>query len=208
MIDLYWTGVGTREPTPEAEAVMTLVGVGLNSAPEYGFVLRSGKAKGSDTCFQLGTMASLYTKEKRYMEIYTPWKNFENPKVPDLYDISLSSLPTSLVNEAWDYVKQVHPNYKNLTPGERKLHTRNVFQVLGKDLQTPSMFVLMCATWASDHSVFGGTNTAFQVARMFDIPVLNVYDIVHDPLFQPDKMDCVHEILDWCYSITSKELQK
>lgn len=54
---------------------------------------------------------------------------------------------------------------------------RNIFQVLGKDLDTPSDFVVF---WAkpigNSGKVSGGTNTAVALALQESIPVFNMYN--------------------------------
>lgn len=64
----------------------------------------------------------------------------------------------------WGYISQ----------GDRDLHTRNVYQVLGTDLNTRSEFVLLAAPRDGPKKVKGGTNTAFQVAMLFGVPTYNL----------------------------------
>lgn len=60
----------------------------------------------------------------------------------------------------------------------QRAHTRNVFQVLGADLRSPSSFLVCWAPWdpRSAGDVTGGTRTAVRLARSFGIPVFNLFD--------------------------------
>lgn len=64
-----------------------------------------------------------------------------------------------------------HPNWANVGDTGRDYHARNVCQVLGVDLGTPSKFV-MC--WTQDGKTKGGTATAIRVAEHHNIPVFNL----------------------------------
>lgn len=191
---LYWTGVGARYlKSWYQHRLLTRIAYAISTNNQKS-VLRSGKASGSDTAFQLGV--ELCEGEA---EIYIPWKLFENEEVSNKYDISLSSLDSKLVNEAWDLVKQVHPYPSSLSPGAIKLHTRNVFQVLGKDLNTPSRFLLACAENDYDGNLLGGTNTAWQVAKLFNVPHKNLIDYSDSGLLTMD--EAVSEITAWINSL-------
>ena len=56
-----------------------------------------------------------------------------------------------------------------------RLHTRNVFQALGKDLQTPSKGLVGYAKTDKKGNPMGGTATAINLALKHDIPVRNLY---------------------------------
>ena len=63
----------------------------------------------------------------------------------------------------------------------RKFHARNCYQVLGKDLQSPSNFVLC---WTPGGAVTGGTGQALRIAIDRGIPVFNMgapeWDVTFD----------------------------
>ena len=73
----------------------------------------------------------------------------------------------------------VHPAWRFLPPWMRELHTRNVFQVMGKEISEPCEFVLC---WTPDGAQreadtskrTGGTGTAIKVADRFGVPVFNL----------------------------------
>lgn len=104
-------------------------------------------------------------------EIYLPWKWFsDNPSPlfeqhPDCFKIA------SELHFAWPYLK----------PAVRKLMARNVHQVLGQDLQTPSDFVVCytpdgCTSIEQYTKNTGGTGLAISLASVNNIPIFNLRD--------------------------------
>lgn len=150
----YYTGVGSRTTPPEILATMSLLGEKL---AEQGWILRSGGAKGADTAFALRV-------RNQMKDIYLPQ--------PLLY-------PPEQWSKARAIAEQVHPAWHRLKTFVQDLHTRNVFQVLGLDLETPSKF-LVCYThdgaeFYDDCSITtGGTGTAIKVATLNYVPVFNL----------------------------------
>lgn len=68
---------------------------------------------------------------------------------------------------------QAHPTWDRCSPGAKALHTRNVHQVLGMDLDSPVRFVV---AWTVDGGPTGGTGQAIRIADELGIPVLNLHD--------------------------------
>lgn len=150
---MYYTGVGSRltpnhSQTQMKEIAKTLAGLK--------YTLRSGGAAGADTAFEEG--CNLGNGKK---EIYLPWKGFNN-NTSELYQID---------QKAFDIASQIHPAWKSLDLTVKKLHARNVYQILGKDLNTPSLF-LIC--WTLDGKKIGGTRTAIVLAERYKIPIYNI----------------------------------
>lgn len=151
------TGVGSRNISEQGIRRIREAAVILN---EWGATLRSGGAEGADTVFE-----SMFIKK----EIYLPWKDFNGNNSP-LYGVS---------KEAMEIAKEIHPNFAVLSEGAKKLHARNVYQVLGKDLNTPSN-VLIC--WTADGAnsaktcskTTGGTATAIRLADKYGIKIYNL----------------------------------
>ena len=54
-----------------------------------------------------------------------------------------------------------------------RLMARNCYQVLGKDLETPSEFIIC---WTKDGQATGGTGQALRIAKKNNIPVFNLYN--------------------------------
>jgi len=160
-VPAYYTGVGGRRVPEDIYGVMKLVAEVLAG---LGYILRSGGADGSDKAFEEGADAG--GGEKRI------WR------------------PRDATPEAIKIAGRYHGAWHLCNEHARKLHGRNVFQVLGRNLRTPSLFVL-CWTW--DGCIYhgdrkketGGTGTAISVASENGIPVYNLareahYDMVLD----------------------------
>lgn len=152
----YYTGVGSRQTPPRA--LLTIDSVAARIA-QHGYIMRSGGAGGADTAFAIAT-----PPDQR--EIWVPWFGFNG---------SASKLvPTP---EAFEIAAQHHPGWERLGRGARGLHARNVHQVLGADLKTPSRFVLC---WTPDgaetrtSSETGGTGQAIRIAIAYGVPVINM----------------------------------
>lgn len=177
MTKFYYTGIGSREISEsERNLIHRVSGYLLN----LGFTLRSGHAPGSDEAFEVGTFGSALPDSlwedyfnANYPEIYVPWNNFKGADCQSRL-ISSEDAPLEIIKEAEGIVSIIHPYWHNLKQGAKKLHTRNVFQVLGKDLKTPSQFVLYCSNETSSGNVSGGTATAVNLARKWEIPCFNI----------------------------------
>lgn len=168
----FYTGVGSRDTPDEILHLMRSL---AKVMCDLGWTLRSGGADGADTAFHEGAMkSSLYHRVG--MEIYLPWNGFNSR-----YKETSGSrwIPTPWLDNydnALTIASTVHPVWEKLGRGPKALHTRNVYQVLGLDLETPSRG-LFC--WAppikGGPSVKGGTNTAVQLALRHDVPVFNLH---------------------------------
>lgn len=113
------------------------------------------------------------------MENYLPWAGFNG--APDNDERFIYNRMTALnVDKAWAIAKQYHPNWNACSQAARAMHTRNVYQVLGHDLNTPSQLVIC---WTPGASGSGGTGQAIRIARAYDIPVFDLADpACHEPL--------------------------
>lgn len=173
----YYTGVGSRE-TPEhilkfiEEVAYWLAG--------RGYTGRSGGAAGADSAFEKGynRFETIYdTLDYISFEAYLPWKGFSDI-VEDGAHIVTPNLPN--YNEAVEIASTIHPAWNRLGRGAKALHTRNVYQVLGLDLNTPSCVLFCYAPTTKNRQgivtgVKGGTNTAVQLAMKHNIPIYNFY---------------------------------
>lgn len=131
---------------------MTFVAQALTS---LGWILRSGGANGADKAFEAGV------ENGDSKHIYLPWRNF-NQNASSRYTPS---------PEAYQIASKIHPYWARCGRGAQALHARNVHQVLGDDLTTPSEF-LLC--WTKNGEPVGGTRTAIVVAFSHEIPVINL----------------------------------
>ena len=150
---LYYTGIGSRETPRDFCKIFARCARYLQ---KQGVVLRSGAAEGADEAFESGA--------GKLKEIYLPWKNFnENRSKLVLEDMENK-------DEAIELAKKFHPNWNSLTNGAKSLQARNSYQVFGKDLNTPSMFVVC---WTKKGFGVGGTGQALRIARENNIPVFD-----------------------------------
>src|SRR5205807_1968611 len=68
---------------------------------------------------------------------------------------------------------QYHPQWKQLSVGERKLHTRNVAEVLGPRLDRDEASVV-AIVWTPGGRGQGGTGQAIRIARAYQVPVVDL----------------------------------
>lgn len=159
----FYTGIGSRE-TPAVEC--SIMGALAKYLAQRNRVLRSGGAMGADGAFEYGCDQVAGAKE-----IFIPWSPFNGrDSIPKLI-ISLEEVSPELYTRAYDIASKVHPAWLRCTEPAKMLHIRNVFQVLGRDLQHPSSFVVCWTEFGKDK---GGTATAIKLARQYGIPVLNL----------------------------------
>ena len=76
-----------------------------------------------------------------------------------------------LTDEVLKIVYKHEPHAKDLSDGVKLIKSRNVYQVLGVDLKSPSD-VVIC--WTEEGEVIGGTGLAIKIAQANKIPVVNV----------------------------------
>lgn len=141
MANKYYTGIGSRKTPQHVLNLMTRV---ANKLESLGYILRSGGAVGADSAFERGVSNASHKQ------------------------IFLASDSTP---EAEQLASTIHPAWYRCSDYSRKLHGRNCFQVLGKDLKTKSLFVLC---WTQDALPKGGTATAIRLAQQNGIPVYNL----------------------------------
>lgn len=152
MCAMYYAGVGSRE-TPQ-DILNTMYKIGKYLASK-GYTLRSGGAIGADTAFENGCDSVRGEKEIFYA----------NNKKGTL-------LTQDVLIKAEQIASSVHPAWDRCNEYVRKLHTRNVTQVMGTDLLHPVDFLVCCT---KNGKKIGGTSTAISVAEMNDIPIFNLY---------------------------------
>lgn len=159
---MYFTGIGSRR-TPTA--ILSLLEVISHTLAKEGLVLRSGGADGADMAFEKGCDAGQGKKE-----IFLPWKGFNgNPSALFSVCDRAKEIAADVIGTRW----------KHLTPAVKNLMARNVYQVLGKNLDLPSSFVICftpdgCVDKAHRTSKTGGTGQAIAIASERNIPVFNL----------------------------------
>lgn len=164
MDKLIYTGIGSRDAPKHILELCTYLGELL---AKTGWILRSGGSYGCDTAFEIGC-----DKVKGLKEIYLPWKNFNNNK-SDLYNIPY---------QAYETVKEFHPNPNTLKGGSIKLMARNSQQVLGQQLTEPSRLIIFYAPIDKKDKVLGGTGQAIRIANHYNIGTINLYNYKLDDI--------------------------
>jgi hypothetical protein len=152
----FYAGVGSQLTPLDVCATMTSIATVLRS---IGWHLRSGGAKRADQAFADGA-----GDDKTE---FLPWHRFEGRDgiVPhhtrELYD---------LAGTYWDMRPDMHPWYM-LKDTTKLFMMRNVCQMLGEDLKTPSKAVIC---WTKGGAVVGGTGMALTIALHHEIPIFNL----------------------------------
>lgn len=172
----WYTGVGSRETPSDILVMMQRIGAALAT---QGWTLRSGGAAGADKAFEDG-MFSVVGLDGPYgwtpAEIYLPWSGYE-----DHYRYThggLNILPSDIHFEtesiAEGMAMAVHPAWEACKQGAKKMHTRNVFQVLGKTLDTPSKMLIAWTKLDKAGNPKGGTATAINLAKENGVETFNL----------------------------------
>lgn len=165
----YYTMIGSRD-TPNR--VLTLMEKLAITLFVEGWVVRSGGANGADSAAEAVKSCST----NPLMEIYLPWNGFNN-RLKSLNNIVYSEL--GLIEEA-NKLCEIHHQYWKTTKKEavKHLHRRNMHQVLGKDLKTPSKFCILYTEpdeKRGEGHVKGGTGSANSLCLANGIKVYNLY---------------------------------
>ncbi len=151
----HYTGIGSRE-TP-GHILIKMKGI-ARELRAMKFTLRSGGAPGADTAFEEGAGDSI--------DLFIPWPGFNGHKE----GFVLRGLEYRKVAR---FASQYHPAWHHCTPRIRELHARNTLQVLGRDLASPSKFVVC---WTKDGKFSGGTGQALRIAHDYHIPIFNLHN--------------------------------
>lgn len=155
-----YAGIGSRETPDNILMMMQFISSFLC---EKGYLLRSGGAKGADTAFEKGALV----KTIFYTEQYAHWGMRERN----------ASFTVNLYNEkVWDKAYKIACKYYHSDLNRRpvyvqQLMTRNVFQVLGPNLESHSDFVI---SWTKDGKASGGTGQALRIAKDYGLTIYNM----------------------------------
>jgi hypothetical protein len=170
MKKMYYAGIGSRKTPDDVLILMEQLG---NKLREDGMILRSGHAPGADQAFERGAGG--------VAQIFLPWSTFEQDvafsasRDPESSMVVYPTIHNEPDSEAFSYAASVHSTWNMLKHGAKKLHARNIHQILGPDLArpTPVEFVLC---WTPDAQWVGGTATALTLASRRGIPIYNLAD--------------------------------
>ncbi len=114
-------------------------------------------------------MAFEYGCDQSYgsKEIFLPWSGFQGRDQHEPFVF------TRVTQDALQLAAHFHPGWSHCSPGAKKLHARNCYQVLGFTLDQPVERVIC---WTPRASGSGGTGQAIRIARHFNIPVDDLAD--------------------------------
>lgn len=169
----YYAGIGSRE-TPEnilqdMKSIATIL-------ERLGYILRSGGAKGADTWFARGCTNA---------QIWLPWKDFNSTERHQEHEYKIIDPLDEFANEMVDLF---HPIGKALRGKTRLLMMRNTYQVIGNG--EPNSKFVIC--WTPNGEDVGGTRQAIKIARHFQIPVYNFFDLtIEEILHEIDKLNLI-----------------
>lgn len=167
----FYTGIGSRRAPPSVEFAFKEVVLALNNLD---YTVRSGGANGPDSWVE---------KYATRTQVFLPCQGFNgNP-----------SLWCEPVHAAFEIAARVHPAWDRLDDFAKKLHARNVHQVLGPSIYDtphfaarPSDFIVC---WTPGGKTVGGTATAIRVAELHSIPVFNLAnDEAQRDLFRAERV--------------------
>jgi hypothetical protein len=162
---LDYTGIGSRKTPGNILKLMQAIGYRLGS---LGIRLRSGGAEGADSAFEAGARWAIREHHCPEPLIFLPYPGFRGKS-------GISFAPNSQIQkEATRIIRDLHPAWDRCSDFAKKAHTRNAFQVLGRDLRTPSQFLVFYAE-VSRGEIQGGTKTAVVLAKKFQIPCFNLF---------------------------------
>lgn len=162
-----YAGIGSRETPPEVCSEMTNIAEVLDS---LGWTLRSGGAKGADLAFADGASFA-------QIEEYIPWHNFSPSRVGvDPIVLNQTREIYDLAGYYWDkYPKEMSEfprvEWTQLRDTTKLFMMRNVHQILGRDLKTPSKAVIC---WTPNGAMKGGTSFAMWIAMHHSVPIFNL----------------------------------
>lgn len=160
-----WAGIGSRDTPIDIQEKMLSIARYLG---EKNYWCRTGAAQGADQAFALG-------RADRTI-LYLPWNGYENDWV-----YSRIALKTQIgcmypSDRAIDLASQYHLAWNACSLSARKLHGRNSHIILGRDLESPSEFVIYWAKTDSNNNPLGGTGQGIRIAQAFKIPTYNLYN--------------------------------
>ena len=173
----YYSGIGSRHAPYASLRIMTHIARDLE---RDGYTLRSGNASGADDFFARGV--------SKHAQIWLPWENYnleyqEERPSHDYRSISNDD------REAFDSVNYFHPNGPNLREPVRKLMARNYRVMVGMGGEN-SKFVIC---WTPDGKDVGGTSEAIRIAKHYDIPVFNLFNMTKADVFgEIEKLNLIY----------------
>ena len=165
----FYAGIGSRETPLYIQDRMTEI---ASSLEEKGYALRSGNAIGADQAFAKGV--------KTEAQIWLPFIGF-NTGFSSRYTKHIYEVIYPDDKEAYESIAKFHPNPKKLNHNGIRLMARNFRQIVGRERQDNSEFVIL---WTPEGKCVGGTGQAWRIADSFNIPVYNLFSLSNDDVFK------------------------
>jgi len=159
---MYYAGIGSRRTPENILHLMTKIAKRLESR---GFILRSGHANGADLAFERGV------SDDAHKDIYLPWALF-NDSDSTLYELG---------PEAIKSVRRYHPSPDSLSSNSFKLLARDWYQVMGKESEPRSAFIIC---WTPEGRITGGTGQALRIATDKKIKIFNLAVSKEEAIFR------------------------
>lgn len=166
---------------------MSVTLVGSRKAPDYALdaALQIGikLAKSGEPMYSGGAPGMDDRWERSYIEagcghllnIILPQKGFNGRKPDGINYTAIETYDRVLLEYADELIQEVHEYYHKLDGFSYWAHIRNCFQVLGHDLKSPSTECFLYAP-VKGSGVTGGTSTAYNLCKKFNIPTYNIAD--------------------------------
>ncbi len=150
------TGIGSRETPANILQLMREIGAW---ARQNCYNVYSGHADGADWAFEIGA--------QEVCTAFLPWASFNSHLQSNAKKIIIE--PNA---ELIELVYKFHPAAHKLTQGAMRLMCRNVCQILGEGLKSPTDIVIC---WTRDGKNSGGTGQAMRMADNYKIKIINLY---------------------------------
>lgn len=180
----YWAIVGSREvPRPILEVMIRLG----RTLTDIGYSVSSGDAYDSDRAGWYGAKQSS-NYDAIGSRIYLP--NASKAQRIEKYGFIDASQFTDTWATARSMAASIHGAFDRMNSWGQDLHTRNVFQIHGHDMNSLVKGVFLYAKPYGKTQLSGGTNTAYQLAVNAKVETIK-------NLFIP-------EDLDWCRQFLEK----
>lgn len=158
---MFYAGIGSRETPENILNLMEEISIKLD---KIGYTVRSGGADGADLAFE---------RKVSKKEVYIPWKGFNKSNSPLIFDKSEN------MNLALSIAAENHFIFDKLSPPVKNLMGRNVYQILGSNLDKSVDFVVCwtkdgCESHKTRKKETGGTGLAISVASKLGIKIYNL----------------------------------
>lgn len=164
----YYTGIGARKVPVE---ICLFMGGVAKRMPELGYTLRSGAADGSDSAFEFGCH-----KVGGQGDIFLPKVGFKGRDIlMPINGCTYHVQHGDMQRKAADILRETNVCgfIDKVNIDTYNFFTRNVYQLLGLNLDTPSKVVIYYAP-EKDGECQGGTRIAVNLAPHYGIPTYNL----------------------------------